>query len=100
MLDHFLTGYLLIVDSWAMIMQLRIQVNLHFKRRPRKFIFTPNIPVNREGQLEYKFVFFLKFIGLLFEDNVVITQGLLDRHFIDTVIDSWRDLYIKDHPDG
>ena len=68
-------------------------------------IFTPaNIPVNGEGQLEYKFAFFLKFIGLLFEDNVIITQGLLDWDFIDTVIDSWltesRDLYIKDHPDG
>ena len=64
--------------------------------------FTPNTPVNGEGQLEYKFVFFFKYIGLSFEDNVIITQGLLDRDFIDTVIDteSRRDLYIKDHPDG
>ena len=51
-------------------------------------VFMPNISVNREGQLEYKFVFFMKYIGLSFEDNVIITQGLLDRDFIDTVINS------------
>ena len=81
-----------------MIMQLRIRANLHFKRRPLTQVFMPNISVNREGQLEYKFVFFFKYIGLSFEDNVIITQGLLKRDFIDTVINSWP-TESKDHPD-
>ena len=91
-----------------MIMQLLIQANcISSKDHALSQLpaFTSNVPFNREGQLENKFIFFLKFIGLLLEDNVIITQGLLHRGFIDTVIDSCgvtesRDLYIKGHTDG